>query len=123
MFLLTTETTYWKKTPRAGVSEYYKKLNNKILSECKRLCRDEKICRSFTWSINRNCYLSKSAKLSQKTPSYNYYELVEVDGMYLYFYLLTLGVMWRCLLSYADARSPQFMFTHFLRTIRSDACQ
>ena len=117
LFLLTTETTYWKKTPRAGVSEYYKKLSNKILPECKRLCRDENMCRSFTWTINRNCYLSKSVKLSQKKPSYNYYELVVVDGMYLYFYMLTFGVMWRCLLPDADKHSPRFIFGHFLRTI------
>jgi len=108
LFLLTTETTYWKKTPRAGVSEYYKKLSNKILSECKRLCLDEKICRSLTWSIKRNCFLSKSAQMSQKKPSYNYYELVEVDGMYMYLYMLTLGVMWRCLLTDADAHTPNF---------------
>ena len=75
----------------AGVSEYYKRHSDKILSECKSLCLAEKICRSITWSMNKNCYLSTTAKWSEKKPSYNYYEFVEVHGMYLYFETLTLG--------------------------------
>ena len=78
------ETTYWKKTPKAYVSDALNSYIKKDLAECQRLCRAEKDCRSIAWSTNKNCFLSKSAKLSPKQPSFNHYELVVVDGTYVY---------------------------------------
>jgi len=70
--------------PKAHVSEVLKSSITKDLAECQRLCGAEKDCRSIAWSTNNNCFLSKSTKLSPKKPLYDHYELVVVDGTYVY---------------------------------------